>query len=44
MKRIYSKLIWIFVFMLLCSGISGCSWEEMERFLSQDELEESVEN
>lgn len=44
MKKIYSKIIWIFVFLLLWGVAAGCSQEELERFLQEDQFLERAED
>lgn len=44
MKKIYSKIVWIFVFLLLWGAAAGCSQEELERFLQEDQFLERAED
>lgn len=44
MRRKYRKIIWILLFVLLCSNITGCSWEELERFLLEEQAGERAQD
>lgn len=36
MKKIYSKIVWVLAFVLLCGSMSGCSQEELVKFLQEE--------
>ncbi len=44
MRKRYSKIIWVFAFMLLCGNMAGCSPEDLQKILQEDRYLERAQD
>ena len=44
MRKRYSKIIWVFAFMLLCCNMAGCSPEDLQKILQEDRYLERAQD